>query len=148
MNDSLNRVRLQVLQRTIETTDVPSASEVAEQLALPEATVTKAYRTLADAHVYVLEPGDPTRLRMANPFSGVPTAFIATTGGRRYFGNCVWDALGIVALLGGDGVVETACPDCRQPLVLRVSDRRLVEGASVVHFSVPARHWWDDIIYT
>jgi hypothetical protein len=34
-----------------------------------------ANRHLAEGHVYVREPRDPTRLRMANPFSAVPTAF-------------------------------------------------------------------------
>jgi Alkylmercury lyase len=149
MMDGLeNRVRLAVLSRAIDTTVVPSAAELAAELSLPESRIADAYRVLADGHVYVLEPTDPTRLRMANPFSAVPTAFSVATRGRVYFGNCIWDSLGIVSLLGGDGIVETACPDCREPLVLRISGRRLVAGEGVVHFSVPARHWWDDIIYT
>lgn len=122
--------------------------DLAADLALPESRVVEAYRALADGHVYVLEPRDPTRLRMANPFSAIPTAFSVTAGGRGYFGNCVWDGLGIVSLLGVDGVLETSCPDCGQRLRLRVAGARLVEGAGVVNFSVPARHWWDDIIFT
>lgn len=148
MDELLNRVRLAVLSRTIETTKVPSAVELAAALSLPESQVAEAYPGLADSHVYVLEPTDRTRLRMANPFSAVPTTFSVTTRGRFYFGNCIWDALGIVSLLGGEGTVETSCPDCGQPLVLRVTGRRLGEGEGVVHFSVPARHWWDDIIHT
>ena len=148
MEDQVNQVRLQVLRRAIETGAVPSAAEVATQLALPETAVGAALRTLAETHVYVLEPGDPTRIRMANPFSAVPTAFAVTAGGRSYFGNCVWDALGIVSLLGGEGGVKTSCPDCGEALTLRVSEGRLVEAEGVVHFSVPARHWWDDILHT
>ena len=148
MDELLNRVRIAVLQRTIETSEVPSSAELARELLLPDERVVAAYRSLADSHVYVLEPDDPTRLRMANPFSAVPTAFRVRAGGRAYFGNCVWDALGIVSLLGGDGAVETSCPDCGQPLALRVAGRQLVEGDGVVRFSVPARHWWDDIIFT
>ena len=44
---------------------------------------------------------------MANPFSAVPTDFKVTSRGRTYFGNCIWDALGIPAILGADGLVET-----------------------------------------
>jgi hypothetical protein len=148
MDELLTRVRLAVLSRTIETTKVPSTLELAAELSLPESQVAEAYVGLAESHVYVLEPSDRTRLRMANPFSAVPTAFSVATQGRVYFGNCVWDSLGIVSLLGGEGTVETSCPECGQRLVLRVTGRHLVEGEGVVHFSVPARHWWDDIIYT
>ena len=85
---------------------------------------------------------------MANPFSAVPTAFKVMARGGSYYGNCVWDSLGIVALLGGEGSVETPCPDCSEPLRLHVLGGTLVESEGVVHFSVPARHWWDDIVFT
>jgi hypothetical protein len=29
-----------------------------------------------------------------------------------------------------------------------VTDGKLVESDCVVHFSVPARRWWDDIVFT
>lgn len=148
MDELANRVRVHVLERTIETTEVPTAGEVATQLDLDESTVVGAYRALADGHVFVLEPNDSTRLRMANPFSGVPTDFVVTVAGRRYSGNCVWDALGIISLLGGDGTVDVPCPDCFEPLTLKVAGRRLVTADGVVHFSVPAREWWDDIVFT
>ena len=108
----------------------------------------EAFANLAAGHVYVLEPGDPTRLRMANPFSAVPSAFRVDAGGRTYFGNCIWDALGILAMLGGEGAVATECPDCDEPLHLKVRAGRLEPTEAVVHFAVPARHWWDDIIHT
>ena len=141
-------VRIAVLQQSIDTGEVPTAAEVARRLQIAEASVIDAFHELADGHVYVLEPGDPTRLRMANPFSAIPTTFAVFARGRRYHGNCVWDALGIVSLLGGEGRVETACPDCGAQLVLEVSARQLVSGEGVVHFSVPARQWWDDIVFT
>mgnify|MGYP002260981813 CR=1 FL=1 len=34
---------------------------------------------------------------MAHPFSGVPTDFVVTINGRRWFANCVWDGLAILA---------------------------------------------------
>lgn len=150
MSDSnvVSRVRLEVLNRTMETTKVPSAGEVAARLGLAAPEVVDAFKALGEGHVYVLEPGDPTRLRMANPFSAVPTAFRVRAQGRAHFGNCVWDGLGIVSLLGGEGTVETSCPDCGHTLTLEVAGHRLVRAEGVVHFSVPARQWWDDIIFT
>jgi len=144
----VNEVRLRVLQVAAETTRVPIASEVARHLGRPTPDVIEAFRQLAESHVYVLEPDDPSRLRMANPYSAVPTPFKVEVAGRNYFGNCVWDSLGIVSLLGGDGRVLTPCPDCQELQELMVRGRRLQGAAGVVHFSVPARHWWDDIIHT
>jgi hypothetical protein len=147
-DDLLTSVRLAVLQHTIETTIVPEAGSVAGALGLPETTVIDAYRELGQRHVYVVDPQNPRRLRMATPFSAVPTSFRVVARGREYYGNCVWDGLGIVSLLGGEGVVRSHCPDCHQPLALDVVSRRLEKSDGIVHFSVPARHWWDDMIYT
>ena len=144
----LVRVRLAVLERTIASGQVPTAGEIAAELDMPIAMVQEAYAKLGEGHVFVCEPDDPSRLRMANPFSAVPTAFKVSARGGSYYGNCVWDSLGIVSLLGGEGVVETSCPDCSEPLSLRVTGGKLVESDSVVHFSVPARRWWDDIVFT
>ncbi|MDQ6885095.1 MAG: alkylmercury lyase family protein [Candidatus Dormibacteraeota bacterium] len=127
---------------------VPPASETAASLQISDEQAVGAYRSLAEAHVYVLEPGDPTRLRMANPFSAVPTRFAVEVSGNRYFGNCIWDGLGIVWLMGGTGQVSTRCPDCGEGLTVDVTRGALVGEDGIVHFSVPAAHWWDDIIYT
>jgi hypothetical protein len=144
----VSEVRLHVLTVAADTSEVPDAVEVARSLARPAADVIEAFRQLGESHVYVLEPGDPSRLRMANPYSAVPTPFTAEVAGRSYFGNCIWDSLGIVSLLGGHGRVSTPCPDCQEPQTLEVMGRRLLSAEGVVHFSVPARHWWDDIIHT
>lgn len=144
----VDEVRQLVLQVAADTTEVPDASQVAGQLRRPTADVIEAFRQLGESHVFVLEPGDPSRLRMANPYSAVPTPFRVEVAGRSYYGNCVWDSLGIVSLLGGDGRVLTPCPDCQELQELEVKGRRLQRAAGVVHFSVPARHWWDDIIHT
>src|ERR687895_276293 len=62
----------------------------------------------------------------------------------RFFGNCIWDALGVVAMLGGTGTVTTWCPDCHEQMSVTVAENRLASGEGVVHFAVPAAHWWDD----
>jgi len=142
------RVRIAVLERTIASGQVPTAGEIAAELDMPVSMVQEAYAKLGEAHVFVCDPGDPSRLLMANPFSAVPTAFKVSARGGSYYGNCVWDSLGIVSLLGGEGTVATSCPDCSEPLRLSVSDGKLVESEGVVHFGVPARHWWDDIVFT
>jgi hypothetical protein len=86
---------------------------------------------------------------MLNPFSAVEAPHRVEAGGREWFANCAWDALGIPAALHTDGSVRSECPDCGEPLELEVRDGELVRGSELlVHFVVPARRWWDDISFT
>ena len=88
---------------------------------------------------------------MAEPFSAVPTAFAVESGGRSWWGNCIWDALGIPAMLQRDAVIRSSCPDCGEAMTLEVRDGRLrgaaLPAAGVVHYSVPAHRWWEDVVY-
>jgi hypothetical protein len=122
----------------------PVPAELCEIVDMDQASVEDALRRLHENHVVVLAPGTPY-IWMANPFSALPTPFVVDASGRKWFGNCTWDALGIVAMLGGTGSVSTWCPDCRQPLRVSVENNRLTSAEGVVHFAVPAAHWWDDI---
>jgi hypothetical protein len=104
------------------------------------------YERLAAAHALVLR--DDSGIRIANPFSGVPTGHVAEASGRSWDANCAWDALGILAALGLDGAVHTACADCSEPLRVEVRDAALVPTEAVAHFLVPAARWYDDLVHT
>jgi hypothetical protein len=105
-----------------------------------------AYRRLAEGHVIVLQPGT-TELWMANPLSARPTPFLVTTEHGRFYGNCVWDALGVAAMLDADARIDTDCADCGEAMVLEIVGGELA-AEGVAHFAVPAAHWWDDIGFT
>ena len=141
------RVRLFVFGETAKAGHVPTASEIADGLHLSLDDTHAALNRLASGRVLVLAPGT-TNIWMANPFSAVPTPFRVLAKGRTYFGNCIWDALGIPAILDADGVVETTCGDCGDPMALEVRNGTLAHPAGVVHFAVPAARWWDNIGYT
>jgi hypothetical protein len=72
--------------------------------------------------------------------------FVVAIGGHTWFANCVWDGLSILALLG-DGTLETHSPATGEAITLAVREG-VVEGDAIVHFLVPARHFWDDIVFT
>jgi hypothetical protein len=109
--------------------------------------VVAGWRRLHAEHALVMS-GTTDELRMLNPFSVVPTAYRVQAGGRWWYGNCAWDALGICAVLHTDGRVETSCPDCGEPLVVEVRDERLGDESLLFHCLVPAAHRWDDIVFT
>ena len=105
------------------------------------------WERLHDAHALVLD-AETREIRMANPFSAVPTPFRVHAGGRWWFANCAWDAFGICAALGVDGRIETSCPDCDEPIAVQLCDGRPDDEMPVFHCLVPAAHWWDDIVFT
>jgi hypothetical protein len=137
-------VRLEVYRFFVDQGRPPVPAEIAEAVSMDQASVEDSLRRLADGHVLVLAPGTPY-IWMANPLSAIPTPFSVEARGRNWFGNCIWDALGVVAMLRGTGSVRTWCPDCREGLVVSVDNNRLSSGEGIVHFAIPAAHWWDDI---
>jgi len=150
-DDFKNRVRVRLYKMFLELGRCPSSAEVAAALQCPVPEVAVAFRDLAAAHMLVLQPGSGEIL-MANPLSAVPTAFVvethADTGPRSWYGNCIWDALGVIAMLQRGGQVLTSCGCCGESMTVSV-DKGKVEAKppGIVHFAIPARHWWDDIVF-
>lgn len=79
-DDILTTVRLEVMRTARDMSRVPDAGEVSEALGVSKDVVTDAFRQLHDGHVVLLEPRSTERLRMANPFSAVPTPFRVQIG--------------------------------------------------------------------
>jgi hypothetical protein len=125
----------------------PSADEVASVIGSTKADVESGWRRLHEAHALVLNPAT-TEIRMANPFSAVPTAYRVHARGRWWYANCAWDAFGVCAALHADGRIETSCPDCGEPLAIDVRDQCPSDQSLLFHCLVPAAHWWDDIVFT
>jgi hypothetical protein len=130
-------------RRFVELGRAPSAEEVAATLALDVPAVRSAWWRLHDAHALVLD--ETGSIRMANPFSSVPTSFRVEADGRSWFANCGWDGFGIGAALGVDSTIHTECADCHEPLDLIVTGRRPDDTDLVFHVPVPAAEWWVDI---
>ena len=143
-----NRVKLNLYNTIVETTRVPTSAQVAEALGRSVQEIEEAFRRLAARRLLVLERGTASRIRMAPPFSGVQTPFLVRAGGKAYFANCVWDALGVSAALHLDAWVEASDGLTGEPLDLEVRGGKPSPRPFAAHFAVPAAHWWDDILHT
>jgi hypothetical protein len=140
-------VRLEVYRHFLENGAPPSVADTAEGLTLDPADVEASFRRLEASRVLVFAPGT-LNIWMANPLCATPTPFRVETDRGSWWGTCVWDALGIPAMLGTDGTVSTYCPDCNEPFELRIEDQALQPVEGVAHFAVPARRWWENIAFT
>lgn len=146
-----NRVRVRLYEMFVESGRCPSKAELADNLKSSVDDVTSAFNELAAAHMLVLQSGSDEVL-MANPLSAVPTPFVVETGDgagkKNWYGNCIWDALGVISMLGGDGRVLASCGCCGESMIISVHRAEAAcDPLGIVHFALPARQWWDDIVF-
>lgn len=131
----------------VELGRAPTAADVGNRLRLDRTEVVAGWRRLHDLHALVLNQ-HTDEIRMANPFSAVPTAYRVSASGRSWYANCAWDAVGICAALHVDGMIDSSCPDCGDAISLHVVDELPNDEALFFHCLVPASRWWDDIVFT
>lgn len=141
-------VKLNLYETIAETTKAPTSAEVARVLGASAEEVEAAFARLHKKRLLVPEPGNPSRIRMAPPFSGIETPFLVKVRDKFYYANCAWDALGIPAALHDDAIVQASDGYSGEPINLEVKNGRPVPKACAIHFAVPAARWWDDIVYT
>jgi hypothetical protein len=140
-------LRNHVYRRFVELGHAPSLGETAAELELGAEKAEAGLRRLHDAHALVLEDDRP-EIRMAHPFSAVPTPHRVEAAGRLWYANCAWDAFGIPAALAVDGRISTVCRDCAETIEVAVVEQQPVPDEGVAHFLLPAERWWDDIVFT
>jgi alkylmercury lyase-like protein len=141
-------INLAIYRTIAETGSAPTSAEVAQATELSESYVRAAFKRLHAQRLLVPEPGDPSRIRMAPPFSGVPTSFPVEAKGKRYYANCVWDAFGVAAALRVDAIIPATDGHSGESLRLEVKNAQPASEPYVAHFAVPAARWWDDIVFT
>jgi hypothetical protein len=141
------RIRAAVYDGLASGGNTPTVAELAARLALTAEEIRSSLERLAAAKALVLQR-ESREVLMANPFSAVPTPFAVHVGTRLYYGNCVWDALGIPAMLRRDARIEGSCGCCGEAMELAVSGGALAPAEGVVHFAIPAHRWWQDIVFT
>lgn len=124
--------------------EAPSVAALRD--AHPGVDVPGALARLHDAHAVVLDTGG--EIRMALPFSAVPTPHVVQSGERRWWANCAWDSLAIPVALDIDATITSEWSDSDESVALTVRSGALSPLEGHVHFAIPARRWWDDIVET
>lgn len=148
MNDDFDlKLRLAVYEHFVDQGSSPTLEQMARIMSSGEQEIRDGYRRLHAQHMLVPDPGFES-IRMALPFSGIPTQHRATVTGKTYFANCAWDSFGIVSALGGFGEVDSRCEQTHEPLRLNLTPSGPEASDWLFHSVVPAAKWWDDIVFT
>jgi len=140
-------VRAFVYRHFADTTRAPSVDETAARFALTHEVSASVYQALHDHHAFYLAPHTHDIL-MANPFSGIETPFRVHANGKIYFANCAWDSLGIPVALHSDAEVEAVCAQSDEALNLLVRNGEVSGTDALVHFLIPFKDWYDDLVHT
>ena len=159
MVDTLWQVRAFVYQQFADTTYPPGVDEAAHRFDIEFEEAVELYKELHNHHAFFLEPETLT-IRMANPFSGIPTDFKVQANGKTYFANCAWDMLGIPAALHSDAVIEAVFTESNESVHLEIRNGNIYALSAVpaaedgsfsnllVHFPLPFARWYDDLVFT
>jgi hypothetical protein len=175
-NDSLLwQFRHFVYSHFADTTRPPDVDETARHFNIPAEEAGEIYKDLHNRHAFFLEPGTLT-VRMAWPFSAIPTDFKVQADGKTYYANCAWDMLGIPVVLQTNAVLEAVCTESNESAHLEVRDGQITNlvatrgarrhegslpptsetlrpfGAQsdilLIHFPLPFARWYDDLVFT
>jgi hypothetical protein len=141
------KVKLAIYRYFADTGHRPTPADIASRVGADVPQVLAAYERLRAQRLLALE-ADGSSIRMASPFSGVPTQHVVEADGVQYFANCAWDALGIPAALQKPGIVHSRCEQSHEPLHLSISLDGPEPSDWLFHCLVPAAKWWDDIVFT
>ena len=140
-------IRAFVYEHFAETTRPPRIEETASRFDLTYEDASLGYEELHQRHALYLEPGT-REILMANPFSGVETPFRVHANDKTYFANCAWDSLGIPAALHRNAEIEAACAQSGEPIRLGIMDQQVSGSNAFVHFLIPFRDWYADLVST
>jgi len=132
---------------TLDTGTPPTIADLSALTSSPEADVRDGLRQLAAARILVLQP-ESGEILMAPPFSAIPTPFLIRTPRHASYANCAWDAIGVPVMLGARALIVSACGCCGESITVEAGPSTPPTGGAVVHFAVPARRWWDDLVFT
>jgi hypothetical protein len=140
-----------------ETTCPPSVDETAAHFDISTEEASELYKELHNRHALFLDQ-DKMAIRMANPFSGIPTDFKVHANGKTYFANCAWDMLGIPAALHCDAVIDAVCTESNDAVRFEIKDGQISSHQFtnsqftniqlLIHFPLPFARWYDDLVFT
>ena len=140
-------LRIFVYDRLVAAGLPPSLEEIAKHFGIQRSEARQELAVLKIGKTILVHP-ESGEIWMAGPFASTRTGYEVVSGDRTYWANCAWDMLGIPMILNAPAQVHTKCTDCGSPMTIDCDPSRAPAENAVVHFLVPARHWYEDIGFT
>lgn len=141
----LSRLHYELIRGMVERCACPTDSELAHQLGVTTGDIEGLLRGLSEFHGVVLHP-HICRPWIIHPFSVTPT--INWIEGQRggWWAPCIWCALGVAVLVGGEVRIHTRLAAEAEPLTISVIDGQVIGSDEIwIHFAIPPARAWDNV---
>jgi hypothetical protein len=140
-------LRIFVYDHLVAAGSPPTLTEIAAHFGTTRTVARQELAALKIGKTILVHP-ESGELWMAGPFSAVKTDYHVVAKGRSWWANCAWDMLGIPMVVNSAVKVHTKCTDCGSAMTIDCDPSLPPTEKAVVHFLVPARHWYEDIAFT
>jgi hypothetical protein len=131
----------------IERGFAPEVDDLAGLLVADNEEVIRGLHDLQEYHGVVLHPNEP-KVWVIHPFSLAPTNFHVQSKRGSWWGNCAWCSLGVAALLSEDVTITTTIGAETKQVEIHIVNGEILEKDYLVHFPIPMKKAWDNVIYT
>ena len=136
-----------IIKYIVDNGHAPDVEELSAILKADRDEVIKGLYLLQEYHGVVLHPNTP-KVWVIHPFSLAPTNFYVISAKGEWWGNCGWCSLGIAALLNEDVKIVTTIGAETTQITINIIDGEIQEKEYYIHFPVPMKNAWDNVIYT
>lgn len=140
------RVRGALTQSIAALGHAPANADLAARCGCTVEEVEHSLDRLQASHSLLLHPHSHTPWAV-HPFALSPGSCWVAAGGRGWWANCLYCAMGIVAAVGLDADIHTRLGGESEPLVVRIHGGRVENSSFLFHLSTPVRQWWDNVIH-
>jgi hypothetical protein len=123
----------------------PGVTELAGTLDASADDIEASLFRLAENHGLVRHPGR-SEVWIAHPFSLSPTNVWVEGPRRGWWAPCLWCALGVAHLAGGDVEIHARIGGEHEPVRVAVRNGTPVDDGLLVHFSVPPKRAWENVV--
>ena len=142
------QLRTFIYDHVITSGKLPLTAEIGLRFGITPVEARNRLASLKIGKTVLVHP-ETGEIWMAGPFASSSCGYELSDGTTTWQANCAWDAFGVAELVGKPLQARTNCPDCNKEIEFRCDpERPWNPPGAIVHFLVPARHWYDNIGFT
>lgn len=144
-HDASSRLHYELVRGLIQNGACPTNADLSRHLGLSLPETEDQLQALAAIHGVVLHPHTPAPW-IVHPFSLTPTLNWIDGHGRGWWAPCIWCALGVATLVGGEVNIHSRYGAEGESVTIPVTNGRPVGFETVVvHFAIPPARAWDNV---
>lgn len=128
----------------IDTGRCLSAEDLSTTLEMPIEEIKASLMRLEENHAVVLHPHECSAW-MIHPFAASPSNTWVQQGDRGWWAPCMWCALGVATLIGGQVTIHARIGGEAEAVQIPIENGYPKATGLYAHFALPPKHVWDNV---